>query len=228
MILAGLLCMTGTDEAGLDALTEAVGVPALRGSARLVRKEVYGISGWGCKVELPPAHEHRTLADIAGLIGTSRLDPEARELSLRAFTLLAEAEARVHGMPVAEVRFHEVGALDSILDICLACALFVRLGPLRFTCGPLPLADGGVRCAHGWIPTPAPAVLELLEGVAVCGFRGRGETVTPTALALLRALGASFGPWPALRVERRALVYGDRVFPDAPNGAVWACGPALS
>ena len=91
-------------------------------------------------------------------------------------------------------------------------------------CSPLPLADGGVHCAHGWLPTPAPAVLELLRDVPVCGFAGKGETVTPTAIALLKALGVSFGPWPSMRIERRALVYGGRVFPDAPNGAVWACG----
>lgn len=86
------------------------------------------------------------------------------------------------------------------------------------------MADGWVTCAHGVIPVPAPAVLELLDGVPVRPFAGQGETVTPTAMALLKAMKAEFGPWPAMRVERRALVYGTRVFEGAPNGALFACG----
>ena len=119
------------------------------------------------------------------------------------------------------------GALDSILDICMACVLFTRLSPARFVVSPLPIADGEVVCAHGVIPVPAPAVLELLEGIPVRPFSGEGETVTPTAIALLRSLGATFGPWPAMLVERRALVYGARVFANAPNGTIFACGTEL-
>ena len=92
---------------------------------------------------------------------------------------------------------------------------------------PLPIADGEVVCAHGVIPVPAPAVLELLEGIPVRPFSGEGETVTPTAIALLRSLGATFGPWPAMLVEKRALVYGSRVFANAPNGTIFACGTEL-
>ena len=125
------------------------------------------------------------------------------------------------------VRFHEVGALDSILDICMACVLFTRISPARFVVSPLPIADGEVVCAHGVIPVPAPAVLELLEGIPVRPFSGEGETVTPTAIALLRSLGAMFGPWPAMLVEKQALVYGSRVFANAPNGTIFACGMEL-
>ncbi len=154
------------------------------------------------------------------------MTPAAAGLAGEAFALLAAAEGRVHGLAPEKVCFHEVGALDSILDICLSCVLFDRLSPSRFVCSPLPLADGGVCCAHGWLPVPAPAVFDLLEGMPVCGFPGRGETVTPTAIALLRALGASFGPWPEMLVERRALVYGSRVFENAPNGTLFAFGRA--
>lgn len=86
------------------------------------------------------------------------------------------------------------------------------------------MCDGCIACAHGIIPVPAPAVVELLEGVPVRPFQGDGETVTPTAMALLRALGAQFGPWPSMRVEKQALVYGTRIFPNAPNGALFALG----
>ncbi len=138
--------------------------------------------------------------------------------------MLAVAEGAVHGRTPDQVHFHEVGALDSILDICMSCELFHRLSPSRFVVSPLPMADGFVHCAHGIIPVPAPAVLELMDGIPVRPFPGQGETVTPTAMALLRALNAEFGPWPAMTVEKKAIIYGSRVFEDAPNGAIFACG----
>lgn len=233
MMMTGLLRMNGIEPEDpsspgiVEELLGSIGLPALLGSVRLEKRSVSHIAGWGCRVELPHEHEHRTLKDIAGIIEAGNMAPEAGRLAIRAFSLLAEAEGRVHGKPASDVHFHEVGALDSILDICMTCALFVRLGPERFVCSPLPMGEGGVQCAHGWIPSPAPAVLELLEDIPVCGFSGRGETVTPTAVALLRALGAEFGPWPAMRIRRRALVYGDRVFAGAPNGAIWAWGTRM-
>lgn len=227
MMLAGLALMAGASQADLDGLAAGLGLEALAGSVRLERRSVNQVAGWGCRISLPHEHAHRTMRDITAIIEKSAMEPSAAAMALQAFSLLAEAEGAVHGLSPQEVTFHEVGALDSVLDTCLACSLFARLEPERFVCSPLPLADGGVQCAHGWLPTPAPAVLELLRDVPVCGFAGRGETVTPTAIALLKAMGAEFGPWPAMRIERRALVYGDRVFADAPNGAVWALGPAL-
>lgn len=204
-------------------------VPALEGCLTLTRKEVAGIGGWHAEVHLPPEHEHRTLAHIRELIAGSGLAEGARRRAVDCFELLARCEAEVHGKSPDEVTFHEVGALDSILDICLACALFDRLAPARFVVGPLPLADGSVYCAHGHIPAPAPAVLALLGGVPVRPFAGdavAGELVTPTALALLRALACDFGPWPAFCVTGTALVYGTRVFPGTANGAVFAVGMA--
>ena len=227
IMLAGLAALGGLDNARLAALTEELNLPALQGCVRLEPRSVNHVAGFGCHIDLPHEHEHRTLADILTIIDASRMPERAKEAAVRAFRLLAEAEGAVHGIAPESVSFHEVGALDSILDICMVCALFERLSPDLFVCSPLPMGDGGVQCAHGWIPTPAPAVLELLEGIAVCGFAGRGETVTPTAVALLRTLGAQFGPWPAMVVERRALVYGDRVFENAPNGAVFAMGRGL-
>lgn len=207
----------------------AATVPALEGCVSIARKEVAGIGGWHAEVRLPEAHEHRTLAHIRELVEAAGLTERARRLALDCFGLLARCEAEVHGKAPDDVCFHEVGALDSILDICLACALFDRLAPARFVVGPLPLADGSVLCAHGHIPAPAPAVLALLSGVPVRPFAGgalAGELVTPTALALLRAFGCDFGAWPAFRVTATALVYGSKVFPDTANGAVFAVGVA--
>ena len=149
---------------------------------------------------------------------------EAKALSVKAFSLLAEAEAAVHGMTSDQVSFHEVGALDSILDTCMVCRLFTIIQPEYFICSPIPLADGTIVCAHGHMPSPAPAVLRLLEGVPVRGFAGEGETVTPTALSLLKALGVDFGPWPEMTVQKTLISYGSKVFANAPNGAVWALG----
>lgn len=223
IFLAGLLCMTRTSQPELEACLVSI-MPELAGSVQLVRKEVHHIGGWHARVTLPHQHKHRTLADILALIGACGMTEEGKELASRTFTLLAAAEGAVHGRSPEEVHFHEVGALDSILDICLSCELFHRLAPSRFIVSPLPMADGFVHCAHGIIPVPAPAVLELMEGVPVRPFPGQGETVTPTAMALLKALEAEFGPWPAMKVEKKAIVYGTRVFEDAPNGAIFACG----
>ena len=225
IMLAGLLRMTETAEAELDQLLTSL-MPELTGSVKLVRKEVNAIGGWHAEVSLPHQHEHRTLADILDIIAASGLSERGRELSAATFTLLARAEAAVHGKSPEDVHFHEVGALDSILDICMACELFARLAPTRFVVSPLPVADGHVHCAHGIIPVPAPAVVELMEGVPVRPFPVQGETVTPTAMALLKALGAEFGPWPAMRVDKRALAYGTKVFEGVPNGALFAFGPA--
>ena len=223
MFLAGLLRMTEISPEELEAALVSI-MPELSGCVQLVRKEVNHIGGWHAQVTLPHQHEHRTLADILSLIAAGGMSDEGKALASQTFTLLAQAEGAVHGLTPAQVHFHEVGALDSILDICLSCELFHRLSPSRFVASPLPMADGFVHCAHGVIPVPAPAVLELLDGVPVRPFPGQGETVTPTAMALLKALGAEFGPWPAMQVEKKALVYGTRVFEDAPNGALFACG----
>ena len=225
IMLAGLMRMTGISADDFEARLASI-MPELAGSVELVRHEVNHIGGWHARVNLPHQHEHRTLGDILGIIGRSGLSERGKELSAATFSLLAKAEAAVHGKAQEDVHFHEVGALDSILDICMACELFAMLAPEHFVVSPLPVADGHVHCAHGIIPVPAPAVLELMEGVPVRPFPAQGETVTPTAMALLKALGAEFGPWPAMRVEKRALAYGTKVFEGAPNGALFAFGPA--
>lgn len=226
MMLAGLARMADLDQAGLAAFLDGIAIPLIGKAVELVPHAVNAVFGWKCAVNLPHEHVHRTLADIRRIIEGSALSPRAAELAESTFTLLAEAEGRVHGMPAEAVTFHEVGALDSILDICLSSALFDLLSPARLVCGPLPLCDGAIRCSHGIVPAPAPAVLEMLEGVPVRGIPSDGETVTPTAIALLKGFGAIFGPWPAMTVERRALVYGTRVLPDVANGAIFTLGPA--
>ena len=224
MFLAGMLRLTDMGGEELSGLLASI-LPGLADAVRLDRGQVQGIGGWRVRMDLPRQHEHRRLGDIEGLLGGSALSDRARELALATFALLAGAEARVHDIAPEEVHFHEVGALDSIIDVALGCELFCRLAPDVFTVSPLPVADGEISCAHGILPSPAPAVLELIAGIPLRPFAGQGETVTPTAIALLRSLDAVFGPWPAMCVQRQALVYGAREFPGVANGAVFAYGP---
>lgn len=223
-MLAGLARLAGIGTAELSALAATIAVPTLAGSVRLEQRAVGSVLGWTCQVALPHEHHHRNLTDIRRIIADSSMAPRAAALATATFETLAAAEGRVHGLPAEAVTFHEVGALDSILDICLSAILFDRLDPAGLVCGPLPLADGTIRCSHGLVPAPAPAILEMLDGVPVRGLPTAGETVTPTALALLKGLGARFGGWPSIIVGRTALVYGTRVLAGVANGAIFALG----
>jgi pyridinium-3,5-bisthiocarboxylic acid mononucleotide nickel chelatase len=156
------------------------------------------------------AHPHRHLPDILRRIAGSGLPALARERAERAFRLLAEAEARVHGTSPDQVHFHEVGAVDALVDIVGAMAGFSHLGVGEVTASPLPMGHGTVRCAHGVLPLPAPAVAAMLPGVPVYGAGVEGETVTPTGLAILLGLEARFGAMPALTVRRTGLGCGTR------------------
>ena len=135
-------------------------------------------------------HDHRTLAEVEAIVrrGAGRLPGDGLDDAIRAFRLLAEAEARVHGTTVEEVRFHEVGALDALVDVVGTCVGLRRLGVTEVRVGPLPFGAGEVRTAHGALPLPAPAVVHLLAGQAVVPSDERHEQVTPTGAALVRAL----------------------------------------
>lgn len=218
MFLAGLLRMTEISQAMLDERLAAV-MPELAGSVRLVRRQVNHIGGWHTEVSLPHQHTHRTLADITALIAQSGMDENAKRLATGTFTLLARAEAVVHEKKPEEVHFHEVGALDSILDICMTCELFSLLAPSRLVVSPLPLADGSVFCAHGVIPVPAPAMLELLEGVPVRPFRGRGKRLRPRPWPCCARLALFSVPGPPMRVEKGLLSTGRESLP-TPQ---WCC-----
>lgn len=221
MLLTGLARLSGLSAAELDALVDAIGLPELRNAVRIEPHVVNWISGYKASVTTPDEHAHRHLSDILAIIEASALSAPAKALASRAFTILAEAEAKVHDIPIAEVHFHEVGALDSILDTCLAAALYAHIAPARLHCSPLPICDGTIRCDHGLLASPAPAVQEMLRGVPVYGVDAMGETVTPTALAFLRAVDARFGKWPDCEVVDTVRVYGSKVFEKLPNGALF-------
>ncbi len=182
------------------------------------RESRHGIQGTRFRVILGDEPQpHRDLAAIRELIRQAGLPPRVTEGSLAVFERLALAEGRIHGVPPERVHFHEVGAADSIIDIVGAVFGLERLGIDRLHVSPLPLGRGFVETAHGRLPLPAPATLALLEGVPVQDAGVAAELVTPTGAALIRVLGASFGPMPPLVVERIGYGVGSRDLPQLPN-----------
>ncbi len=153
-------------------------------------------------VEFPQEDEHRHLADIEAILARGNLTPSQRDLALRIFRRLAVAEAAVHGIPVDEVHFHEVGALDSIADIAGAAIAIDLLGVDRFTSSSVAVGSGTVTCAHGVMPVPAPATAELLRGVPLRACPIKAELTTPTGAAILTTVVTEWVDAPALTIER--------------------------
>lgn len=157
----------------------------------------------GTKIDFSAEKEEhcRHLSDIIDIVTGIGFPKEAEEKILKTFDFLANAEAKAHGITKEEVHFHEVGAVDTILDVCAVCLILTKLRIEKLICAPLPMGKGTVKCAHGEIPLPAPAVAELLKGAAVKESSIIGETVTPTGIALLKAFDASFGDFPAMTIQ---------------------------
>lgn len=160
----------------------------------------------------------RTWELIRQLIEQSSLADPVKKKSLAVFSTLAGAEAKVHGCPVADVHFHEVGAVDAIIDIVGTCAGLDYFGIDSLVSSPLPMPRGWVSCAHGELPIPAPAVCEILKGVPVYGSEMAQELVTPTGAALIKTLSKGFGEFPSMLMERVGYGAGSRTLPgDRPN-----------
>ena len=193
-----------------EEVAERLGLPAVSVTTKEVIRRGQRALHVTVQDDSPDSHPHRHLPDILRRIAASGLPVLARERAERAFRLLAEAEAQVHGTTPDQVHFHEVGAVDALVDIVGAMAGFAHLGVEAVNASPLPMGHGTVRCAHGVLPLPAPAVAAMLPGVPVYGAGVGGETVTPTGLAILLGLEARFGPMPALTVRRTGLGCGTR------------------
>jgi len=167
-------------------------------------------------------HQHgRALSEIKRIIGAADIPRQARETAIRAFELLGEAEAGIHNVPVESVHFHEVGAVDAIVDIVCASVGCHALAVDRFICSPLNVGGGTVKCAHGEFPVPAPATLSLLKGAPVYSSGINEELVTPTGAALVRALNCSFSAFPSafppMSVESVGYGAGSRDHHGFPN-----------
>ena len=166
----------------------------------------------------PSAHPHgRSLSVIRKLIETAPVAAAAKEIAIRAFELLGQSEAKIHHVPIETIHFHEVGAVDSIVDIVAGAVGAHVLNASAWICSPLNVGGGMVECAHGTFPVPAPATMDLLQGAPTYSSGIQMELVTPTGAALVRALNCSFGPAPAMRVDKIGYGAGSRNPKRFPN-----------
>lgn len=152
-------------------------------------------------------HHHSGMHDIEHIVRDHlSLPDKVKDDVMAVYSLIAEAESRAHGMPVAEIHFHEVGTMDAVADITAVCLLMDRLAPDQVTASPIHVGSGQVRCAHGILPVPAPATAHILWDVPIYGGQIQGELCTPTGAALLKHFVSQFGPMPLMRTQ--AVGYG--------------------
>jgi uncharacterized protein (TIGR00299 family) protein len=216
-MLVGALLDLGGDLARLREDLSRLGVPGFELEA--ARKWRGGLAGTHFTVRLDPKHTppRRNLPQILALIGKSGLPAPVVERASRVFQRIGEAESKVHGCPIEEVHFHEVGAIDSIVDIVGFCALHERMGAPRLLASPIAVGEGFVQTEHGRLPVPAMATLELLRGVPVENPGIREELCTPTGAALLATLCEGFGRAYAFVPKRIGYGLGTRERADPPN-----------
>jgi uncharacterized protein (TIGR00299 family) protein len=203
----------------LDALKACFKTLPLSGydvsSRRVERHHIYGTQ---VSIHVHHgAHEHRGIKDIKAIIAQGSLSDFVKTKSIEIFNMLARVEGEIHGIPPEAVHFHEVGAVDSILDIVGTLYGVEQLGLEHLHVSSLPLGSGFTASAHGTIPLPAPATVALLKGVPVFDAGIGHETVTPTGAALVRGLAHCFGPMPPMRIETVGYGVGSQELPDRPN-----------
>lgn len=214
-MLLGALIDVGWPEQNLCALIEKLKLGDVRLKVERVSKR--GISATQVQILSPHHQPQRGLHDLSSIVMQADLPQRVQERAISALQLLAEAESQVHAVPVDRIHFHEVGAVDTIIDIAGALVGFDELQIDEIHCGALPWSRGTVKTEHGVLPVPPPAVALLLRDVPVVGVDIEGETVTPTGATLARIISKQFGPMPAMTVERAGYGAGQRDWPDRPN-----------
>lgn len=221
--ISGDMAVGALLDAGADEKVLLEGLKQLKADGyriNIEKKLKNGISGTDFSVLLEDQHNHehvhRNMGDIERIINDSGLNERVRKLSIRMFRLVAEAEGRIHGKPAEEVHFHEVGAIDSIIDIVGTAICIDNLAADRIVFSSLPLSKGFVKCQHGVFPLPAPATLEILKGVPVYFTDVNFELVTPTGAAIAKGLADEFGIAGELEAERIGYGIGKREY-EIPN-----------
>ncbi len=213
-MVLGLLVDLGVSLESIESQLRALPVEGYRLACR--REQRSGIEGTRIEVLCEEQHHHRTWADIDRMLAESSLAAAVRELSRRIFRRIGAAEAKVHGIAMEKVHFHEVGAVDSIVDVVGAAAGLQLLGAEQVVCGALPMSRGTIRTAHGAYPLPAPATLEILRGCPLSDGDSDRELVTPTGAAIAAEV-ATFGPWPEMVLEQVGYGVGGWQLEDRPN-----------
>lgn len=215
-----------------DMILGALVSAGVRPEVLIEQLELLGVSGWHidfeqvdrsgisstyARVQTAHEHAHRHLSDILKIIYDSHLTAGVKDRAARIFSLLAEAESRVHNQPIEKIHFHEVGALDAIIDVCGAAIGFELLGIQRFISSPLRVGAGMTEMAHGRFPIPPPAVAELLKGKPIYAGEIEGEFVTPTGAAIIAAVCQDFGSFPLMKIEASGYGAGSRNHDKFPN-----------
>ena len=215
-MLLGALVAAGLPEATLHAVVDDLGLNGCR--LEICQTSEFSLQATRVRVLMDSPQPPRHLTEIESILNASRLAQPIREKSLAVFHCLAEAEAEVHGCAISEVHFHEVGAVDALIDIVGAVRGLHLLAIDKLRCSPLPMPRGWTAWAHGQLPLPAPAVCALLRGVPVYGEEIDQELVTPTGAALVRTLAEDFGPMPPMLLARTGFGAGSKVRRDGrPN-----------
>lgn len=214
MILAGLIA-AGADRDEVRCRLNGLNVGGYELSIENVKKQ--GFAAVKVDVHIERDQSHRHLHHICAIIDGSMLSASVKDMATRIFTRLAEAEARVHGSTIEKVHFHEVGAVDAIVDIVGTAIAIELLAPDRIIASAVPVGSGTVKCDHGIMPVPAPATAELIKGIPIAPCDETGELLTPTGAAILAEICESFGPLSDLKIEQIGIGAGTRDGKTRPN-----------
>ncbi|MEA1867644.1 MAG: nickel pincer cofactor biosynthesis protein LarC [Thermodesulfobacteriota bacterium] len=211
----GALIDAGWPEEELTSLPEKLGLENTAVEVQGVKRK--GIKGIQVKVSGPGFHPFRNLRDVEAILERSDLQPGIIRLSLKVFNLLAQVEAKVHDCLLEEVHFHEIGAVDTLVDIVGTISGLNHFSVGKICCSPIPVARGWIDCEHGRLPLPAPAAAELLKNVPIYWVDGEWELVTPTGGALIKVLADHFRTFPEMKVEKIGYGAGSRNIPQWAN-----------
>lgn len=220
--ISGDMNLAAMIDLGVDAdylRDELKKLPVTGFTLHVTNDKRHGISGTKVVVELDreEQHDHRNLSDIESIIDKSSLKGLVKKISKEIFRRLAEAEATVHNRSIEEIHFHEVGALDAMVDIVGAAICYERLKPDRVVASTVELGGGFARCAHGNLPVPAPATVEILKGIPVRKGSADFETTTPTGAAILATLAEDFNDRASITIDRTGYGIGHKKSDELPN-----------
>lgn len=217
--IAGDMLLSALIDLGADAKaieTQLQQLPIDDFNLHFTKKVKQGIHAMTLTIDFNESHHHRTASDILTMIEESPLPERVKMRSKSIFMLIAQAEAKIHGMTVEDVHFHEVGAMDSIIDIIGGCLALEQLNIDTIYCSPIPTGHGKIKIAHGIYPIPAPATAELLTGIPLAAFDVESELTTPTGAAFAKSLSDYFGPMPNITIDKIGYGAGTKDF-DFPN-----------